>query len=225
MRITTQMINEGARKAGLPIQGNSLLNYLKKDKSTSLFGSMNENLYGITGNTSVDSVKKSSYEKLEKTANKLMDIVESFTAEGEKTLFSNAKETGNKEQIIQTAKSFVDSYNSTIKQLKSSDSTLDMYYKEMFDEVMNENKGALESIGITQSSKGTLILDETKMTDADVDTLENTLGASGILSAKIVFLASRVSANAQTNANSYSNLYGASGDIQSLLNSKHEWWG
>ena len=85
MRITTQMINEGARKAGLPIQGNSLLNYLKKDKITSLFGSMNENLYGITGNTSVDSVKKSSYEKLEKTANKLMDIVESFTAEGEKT--------------------------------------------------------------------------------------------------------------------------------------------
>ena len=55
------MINEGARKAGLPIQGNSLLNYLKKDKSTSLFGSMNENLYGITGNTSVDSVKKSSH--------------------------------------------------------------------------------------------------------------------------------------------------------------------
>ena len=119
----------------------------------------------------------------------------------------------------------MDSYNNTIKQLKSSDSTLDMYYKEMFDEVMNENKGALESIGITQSSKGTLILDETKMADADVDTLENTLGASGILSAKIVFLASRVSANTQSNANSYSNLYSASGDIQSLLNSKHEWWG
>lgn len=225
MRITTQMINEGARKAGLPIQGNSLLNYLKKDKSISLFGSMNENLYGITGNTSVDSVKKSSYEKLEKTANKLMDIVESFTAEGEKTLFSNAKETGNKEQIIQNAKSFVDSYNSTIKQLKSSDSTLDMYYKEMFDEVMNENKGVLESIGITQSSKGTLSLDETKMTDADLDTLESTLSGSGIFSAKIGFLASRVSANAQSNANSYSNLYSASGDIQSLLNSKHEWWG
>jgi len=78
---------------------------------------------------------------------------------------------------------------------------------------------------VTQSSKGILTLDETKMMDADLDTLENTLGASGMFSAKIGFLASRVSANAQTNANSYSNLYGASGDIQSLLNSKHEWWG
>lgn len=225
MRITTQMINEGARKAGLPLYGNSLLNYLKKDKSTSLFGAMDENFYGVTGNTSVDSVKKSSYDKLEKTANKLMDIVESFTTEGEKTLFSNAKETGNKEQIILTAKSFVDTYNSTIKQLKSSDSALDMYYKEMFDEVMSENQGALEHIGIILSSKGTFTLDETKMTDADIDTLESTLGASGMFSAKIGFLASRVSANAQSNANSYSNLYGASGDIQALLNNKHEWWG
>lgn len=97
-------------------------------------------------------------------------------------------------------------------------------YKEMFDEVLTENKGALESIGITVSAKGTLSLDETKIMDADVDTLENTLGASGMFSAKIGFLASRVSANAESNATSFSNQYGVSGDIQSLLNNKFEWW-
>ena len=63
------------------------------------------------------------------------------------------------------------------------------------------------------------------MQEADVDVLESTLGASGMFSAKIGFLASRVSENAQSNASSYSSLYGSSGDIQSLLNSKYDWWG
>ena len=31
MRITTQMLNESARKAGLPINNTSLLNYIKND--------------------------------------------------------------------------------------------------------------------------------------------------------------------------------------------------
>ncbi len=100
-----------------------------------------------------------------------------------------------------------------------------MYYKEMFDEVLNENKSALEEIGINVSSKGTLTLDEAMMKEADVDVLESTLGVSGTFSAKIGFLASRVSANAESNVNSYSSLYGSSGDIQSLLNSKYDWWG
>ena len=225
MRITTQMINEGARKAGLPIQGNSLLNYLKKDNNTSLFGAMNENLYGTQGNTTVDSVRKNNYEKLEKISDKLVDIAESFTMEGEKTIFTNAKETGNNGQIIQNVTSLLDSYNSVMKQLKSSDSALDLYYKEMFDEVIGENKSALEGIGISVSSKGTLTLDETKMQETEVDVLESTLGASGVFSSKIGFLASRVSANAESNAISYSSQYGATGDIQSILNNKYDWSG
>lgn len=225
MRITTQMINEGARKAGLPIHGNSLLDYIKTDSKNSLLSALNGNSYSTNISSSVDSVKKNNYEKLEKSAEKLMDIAESFTTEGENTIFTNAKKTEDNQEICNSAKSLVDYYNSTTSLLEKSDSALDMYYKEIFDEVLTENKDALENIGITASAKGTLSLDESKMKEADVDALEKTLGASGMFSAKIGFLASRVSANAESNATSFSNLYGASGDIQSLLNNKFEWWG
>ena len=225
MRITTQMINEGAKKSGLPIHGTSLLNYIKKDADDSLFGNMSETIYGMNTNTSVDSVKRSSYEKLEKIAVKLMDTAAGFTKEGETTMFSKAKETGDKQEIYNSAKSMADYYNDTIKLLKSSDSALDMYYKEMFEDVVTENKDALESIGIIVSNKGNLSIDETKMKEADVDTLESILGTSGMFSAKIGFLASRVAANAESNVSSFSSQYGASGDIQSLLNNKFDWWG
>lgn len=45
MRITTQMMNESARKAGLPIGGTSLLNYINKDEksSNSLLEALNKN--------------------------------------------------------------------------------------------------------------------------------------------------------------------------------------
>ncbi len=225
MRITTQMINEGARKAGLPIHGNSLLDYIEKDTSTSLLSALNKNMSETNTNTSIYSGKKSNYEKLEKSAEKLMEIAEHFTAEGETTMFSKAKEKDDKQEICNQTKSLLDTYNSTIKLLKTSDSMLDMYYKEMFDEVISENKAELEKIGITISSKGNLSMDESKMKEADIDTLEQVLGASGTFSSKIGFLASRVSTNAESNANSYSSQYSASGDIQSLLNHKYDWWG
>ena len=43
MRITTQMLNESARKAGLPINNTSLLNFIKNDG---------------TGNTLLDALNK-----------------------------------------------------------------------------------------------------------------------------------------------------------------------
>lgn len=225
MRITTQMINEGARKAGLPIHGNSLLNYMKKDSKDTLLGALNESIYGSKTNSSVDSVKKNNYEKLEKSAEKLMDIAERFTVEGENTIFTKAKEIGSNQEICNSAKSLLDYYNNTINLLKKSDSALDMYYKEMFDEVINENKSVLERVGITMNSNSTLSLDESKMMEADVDTLESTLGTSGMFSAKIGFLGSRVAANAESNASSFSSQYGATGNIYSTLDSKYDLWG
>lgn len=225
MRITTQMINEGARKTGLPIHGNSLLNYIEKDTANSLLSALNKNISETNAAASIYSGKKSDYEKLEKTAEKLLETTEYFTTEGETTIFSQAKESGDKQEIYNHTKSLLDTYNSTIKLLKSSDSVLDMYYKEMFDEVISENKAELESIGVTISSKGNLSVDEAKMKEVDVDTLEKVLGTSGAFSSKIGFLASRVSANAESNANSYSSRYSASGDMESLINHRYDWWG
>ena len=64
MRITTQMLNESARKAGLPINNTSLLSYASNESSeNTLLRALNKNSSSV-----VDTAKRSSYEKLEKAA-------------------------------------------------------------------------------------------------------------------------------------------------------------
>lgn len=226
MRITTQMINEGARKAGLPIHGNSLLDYIKTDSSANtLLGALSNNNNNPKVNNSVNSVKKSTYEKLEKAAEKLQEKAEIFTEEGENSIFTKAKESEDNQPIYDAAKSLVEQYNNTVKYLESSSSPLNDYYKQMFEEVISENKESLASIGISLSSKDTLSIDETKMKSASVDDLEKALGKASTFSDKIAFIASRVSANAETNMASLSSTYGSTGDIYSALNNKFDLWG
>ncbi len=44
MRITTQMLNETARKTGLPVNNSSLLNYVNKKDNNSLLGSLQNSM-------------------------------------------------------------------------------------------------------------------------------------------------------------------------------------
>lgn len=220
MRITNQMLNESARKAGLPVNHMSLLNYVNNtDSGNSLLNALNKS--GSTENT----VKKTSYEKLEKTAENLLQSAEIFTEEGEETIFSKAEESGDKQEIYDKVQTFVENYNSTLSALKNTSSPLDQYYYQMMQEAAEENSEKLGNIGITISKNGTAALDKAKLAAADIDTLEQTLGASSDFSKKVAFLASRISDNARTNAESLSSRYSAKGDVYSAMSNKYEFWG
>lgn len=225
MRITTQMINEGARKAGLPIHGRSLLDYIKTDSSdNSLLNALNSNNNNASINQSVNKISKNNFEKLEKSAESLQEKAEKFLLEGTDSILSKAAETQDNQQIFDSAKSLVEQYNSTIKNMKSTSSPLNDYYKQMFEEIIDENKSSLNAIGISKSSNG-LQLDETKMKSASLEDLEKALGSKSTFSAKVAYIASRISANAQTNMASVSSTYGSTGDIYSAINSKFDLWG
>lgn len=220
MRITNQMLNESARKAGLPVNHMSLLNYVNNtDSGNSLLNALNKS--GSTENT----VKKTSYEKLEKTAENLLQSAEIFTEEGEETIFSKAEESGDKQEIYDKVQTFVENYNSTLSALKNTSSPLDQYYYQMMQEAAEENSEKLGSIGLTISKNGTMALDKDKLAAVDIDTLEQTLGASSDFSKKVAFLASRISDNARTNAESLSSRYSAKGDVYSAMSNKYEFWG
>lgn len=62
MRITTQMVNEAARKAGIPVNNTSLLDYVRQGNS------QNSMLEALSSKTSAktDSGNRKKYEKLEK---------------------------------------------------------------------------------------------------------------------------------------------------------------
>lgn len=221
MRITTQMLNESARKAGIPINSVSLLNYINSDSSdNSLLSALNTSNSSIT-----NSIKKNNYEKLETVSEQLMQKAEIFTVKGEESVFAKAQESESNQEICDNAEALVENYNNTITALKKDSTPLNEYYSQMLQEAVTENSEALESIGITLSENGIAVLDKDKLKAADIDSLEKALGTSGTFSTKMAFIATRISNNAKANAESLTSQYNSTGSAYSALTSKYNFWG
>lgn len=221
MRITTQMLNQSARKAGLPINNKSLLNYINNDGSeNTLPGALDKNQ-----NSAASAIKKSNYEKLETAAEQLLQTAQSFTAEGEESVFVKAKESGSNEEIYAGVKALVERYNNTLEALRKASTPLNDYYRQMLQGAATDNSEALNGIGITISKDGTAVLDKDKLKAADIGSLEKVLGASGDFSTKVAFLATRISDNAEANAESLTSQYNAQGNIYSAQANKYDFRG
>lgn len=215
MRITTQMLNASMRKAGLPISNVSLLNYINgsSSQSNSLLNALNKN--GI-------KVNNKDYEKLKSLAESLQESAEKVSAED---AFQEARTSGDKEPVYNNAQEMVKNYNSTIKAMKNTSSPLNQFYRQMLGDVAEESEDKLKEIGITKAADGTLRIDKEKLTAADVDKLEEVLGADGSFSSRISFLANRIADNAKANAASASSQYNALGNNYFVAASKYDFWG
>lgn len=218
MRITTQMLNESARKAGLPINSNSLLNYVNGNSDNTLLNALNKS-------RTTDAVSKTKYEKLEKAADQLSKAASVFMATGEDSLFSKARESEDSQDIYNAVEDFVGKYNSTLSTLKNASGSLNDYYSQMLKSTVSDNKEALESIGITVAKDGSLSVDKDKMKGTDIDTLEKVLGNTTGITKKVAYVSGRVSDNAQTNQNSLSSQYSSTGSLYSSLASKYNLYG
>ncbi len=218
MRITTQMLNRSAKKAGMPINNTSLLNHINGNSGNTMLNALNKN-------STTDAATKTKYEKLEKTADQLSKAASAFMKAGKDSLFSKARKSGDSQSIYNAAEDFVGKYNSTISALKNTPGTLNDYYSQMLKSVASDNKKALESIGITITKDGSLSVDKDKLKEADIDTLEKVLGNTMGFTQKAAYVAGRVSNNARTNQNSLSNQYSPTGSLYSALASKYNLYG
>lgn len=220
MRITTKMLSETAKRAGITIRKTSLLDYINNDSSK------NTLLNALDKTGAVDSVRKISYEKLEKSADTLLKKAELFTEDGENNLFDKARESGSNQEIYDGVEAMMKSYNNTLKSLNTVSDTykLNAYYSKMLKEAAAESSEALSNVGITIAKDGTAVIDKDKLKAADIDSLEKAFGTSGTFSEKVAFLASRISDNAKANSESLSSLYGTTGNLYSALGSKYDFW-
>ena len=218
MRITTQMLNESARKAGLPVNGTSLLNYINGNSNNTLLNALNKS-------SATDAANKTKYEKLEKAADQLSKAASVFMATGDDALFSKARESGDNQDVYNAVEDFVGKYNSTLSALKNTSSTLNDYYSQMLKSAASDNKEALESIGITIAKDGSLSVDKDKLKETDIDTLEKVLGNTKGFTQKAAYVADRVSDNAHTNQSSLSSQYSSTGSLYSALASKYNLYG
>ncbi|MCI9174289.1 MAG: hypothetical protein HFH49_04970 [Lachnospiraceae bacterium] len=217
MRVTDQIMNATARKAGVPVNM-SLVDYLNKSQKNSF-----EDVFGTS--SAADLTKKKEYEKLEKTAEELAKSAQAFLAEGQDSMFAKAKESGDMEEIYSHVEKLLENYNDALKSLKSSSSPLDDYYRQMLGSAAGEQSEALKTAGITIGKDGTLSLDKEKLKETDLDSLEKLFGSSGSFSEKVAFLGERIADNAGANALSYSSKYNSKGNSYAALGNKYDIWG
>lgn len=219
MRVTNQITNEIANRSGIPVNQNSVLN---SDSSTgnSLLDALNK-----SGKNSSDPSSTENYKKLEQAAEQLAQKAKIFTDEEEDSIFEKAKESGDYSEICEYAGELADRYNETIQALKSASGPLNDYYRQMMEENTEENKEALSAIGISISWDGSLSLDRDKMKNADLESIEKVLGASGTFSSRTAFIASRISDNAEVNAASASSRYDSLGNAYTAGTGKFDFWG
>lgn len=218
MRISTQMFQATMRKAGLPINSMSLLDVMGKTST------QRKNLLSNLDKTDqvTSKIQKRNYQSLQNSAE---DLQQSADALSSQKLYEDAKESGDTKEICAYAEKLVKYYNSTVKSLKdtSTSATLNEYYRQTFVGLASNEEEALNSIGITRGKDGNLNLDQEKLKQADVDTLEKVLG--GEFTSKLSFLADRVADNAKVNAGAIASQYNAWGNSYFTEANKYNFWG
>lgn len=222
MRITNQMLNESAKKAGIPIQGNSLLDYLNDNDTSSLLDSIgsSNNL-----NNPVSSVTKSNYDKLQKAADAYEKQAESMAETGESSIWTKAAETGDLSAVYENAGNLVEKYNSTLKAMTNTTDSLNTYYMQMFTQGASEKSKELEAVGITVLKDGTLKLDEDKMKEADLESLQAALGPNSTFVTRTGYVASRAADHAKSSIESITSQYTANGSIYTAQASRYDFLG
>lgn len=225
MRVTTRMLDEAAIRAGFPINRNSLLNYVNNSSmENTLLSALNNRKNNVWNKEKVKE-KKSAYEDLDQTANQLLKKMELFMAKGKDSIFEKAKESGEKKEIYTNAEEMVEKYNKTMQSLQKSTDFLSQYYGKSMKQIAIEHKEALNGIGITVEKDGTLKVDQEKMKETDVESIEKVLGASGSFSTKVDLLVEKISDHTEANINAVSSQYNASGDIATDFINRYNFYG
>ena len=196
MRVTTQMLNETARKAGLPINNSTLLDYINNDSSADSM------LNSINGSTSAATqmlkakVSKTGYENTDKSSEDLQNAIDKLAGE-KSTVFKDARESKDTSKVTAAAQELIDKYNSLVKVMSKMSSSLDEFYKKALKGLPESIKESLEKVGITYNSDGTLEVDMKKLS----------------------FVTDRIESNAEANLQSVSSTYSSTADIMSSFNS------
>lgn len=221
MRITTQMLNESLKEAGVHYQRSTLLDYVNGKKS----GSTLQEVLSNSKSNSENAVKKKGYQQAELGAGGLLEVLQKMKKTGTDNVFDKAKESGDTTELLDEIESLVENYNNTLKAMKGMTGTLDTFYNKKLKEAVTDNRELLAKVGITVASDGSLTINKDKLVAADVESLEKLFGADGVLGEKLSYVANKIGENARANLENISNQYNAKGNAYSASKSKYDFLG
>lgn len=221
MRVTTQMLNNIAMKAGLPIHHNTLLDYLDSKEGA---GSLSDVLQS-KASASLNYANKTKYEKIEKSADKLNQQAELFADSEKNGIFDKARENNDTSDICKNVEDLVENYNNLLDDMKKDSGALNLFYCQGLKDIIEENKEDLKEIGISVKSDGYMSVDKDKLKAASCDSLEKVLGGKDSFTKKLAFVSSRISDNAYANVQNVSNNYTSNADTVENYLSKFNFYG
>lgn len=210
-RANAQMLNATRKRTGLSSRRSSLPSAVRSRRAgiSSRLDAMNASI------PQSNRIARSNYEKLQKSADSLVDQV---------LLLGEKVDMGGKE-IDKTAAGMVSDFNTTLKYLKQNSGVLNEYYRQSLKETASTNKKELEEIGISVAGDGSLTLNQEKLAGADEEKIKKVLGADSDFMKRIQAVASRAADNARANAESVSSQYTAAGGLAGSYFSKYNFRG
>lgn len=217
MRITTGILNRH-NGGGLISSRKSLLSYVKSNKAggSSRLSAMNAKggKTNSVASTALARYTKAGYEKLERSADSLEKQTGSLSVKADEGRAS----AGDVENLLA-------SYNDTLKNLYQCDGSLNNFYRQTLKQAATDNLNALQEIGISYRTDGTLSLNQAKYGKADAESIRSALGSSAGFMKRLGIVASRVSDSASANSQTASSRYNAGGDISSSYFSRYNFLG
>ncbi|MCI8508530.1 MAG: hypothetical protein HFJ06_08230 [Lachnospiraceae bacterium] len=207
MRITTQILTNTSREAGIPLVQGGLLDALNKENtSVDLLEELNKSQDAKSASAlqKVFRELRNASDDLRKRASELLET-------GENSLFGKAEETKDTEKILSGVKDMISSYNKTLELLKGADGSLNSFYYKELKSAAAANEEQLKSVGVTLNKDGSLSIDEKILGNADYDTLKKVFGDESKFVQRTEYISDKVSQNAKANEESIFNQYNAKG--------------
>lgn len=221
MRITTQMLDETARKTGIIMNRHNLLDYVNSgSRANPLLNALPQK-----SNYTANVADKTRYEKQEKAADSLYEQTQKFMVEEDKDIFKKALSTGDNTELYEEVEMLVEKYNELFSAMKDTTGALNKFYKQSMQDLIEENKAAFLEIGISAERGGSLKLDKEKLKAASLENVEKVLGKDNSFTEKLGYLSSRIADNANAYLESASNSYLPNGNIANNYSNKYDFWG
>lgn len=192
------------RRSRLSVQ-NSRTDSLGKISTSNLTGSANS---------------EKLYYNMKYHAGQVYVYAERLNGKNKDSVYEKAKTSGSTEEIIADIKGFVSHYNIMVANMKKSGSRTDDNYQTQFNNLARSSSLELASTGVNRKSDGTLEIDEKKLAEADIETLEQVWGGSTSFASRIALRADSVASYAERSmtaqaSSAYSSLfnnYGSKGN-------------
>lgn len=175
----------------------------------------------IIGNLSGSANTEKLYYNMKYHAGQVCDYADVLDGTNKNSVYEKAKESGSTAEILAGIRGFVKHYNSMMANMEESGGRSDANYQTQLNSLSRSSSSELASTGVTRKSDGTLVIDEKKLAEADIETLEKVWGGNSSFASRVALRADSIESYAESSmeaqtSSAYSNLfnnYGSKGNF------------